>query len=264
MELERRAHRLGLAFPDARRSDDVGEQEGRHAGRERGGDHAPAALDARLEVGRLVEDGALELDGFGAGRDAELLAESLAELAERPERVGLPPAPVLGEHEVAPQALVERMLGDEPLGLGEDAVEVAEIQPDAEQGLAGSEPELLEPLARRQRPLGEAGVEQGLAPPAGERRGQDPRRRLRLGGRQGAAAGGLLLERGRVHLVAGTDDEPVADLGLVLDPVPAQRPAQIRDVALDGLGCARGRVALPEVLAQPPDGDEGVRVDEET
>ena len=261
MLLERGTHGLGLALPDPRRPDDVGEEERGDAGGQR---DRRDPLDARGEqIGPLVEDGAFELDGLGPGRDAELLAEPLAELAERAERVGLPTGAVLGEHQVTPQPLVERVLGDEALGLREHAVEVAELEPEPEQVLAGAEPDLLEPLPRRERPLREAGVEQRLAPPAGERGLEDAGRGLGLGSRERPAVGDLVGEDRGVDLVVGTDDEAVAHARPVLDPLLAEGAAEVRHVALDRLGRARRRRALPEVLAQPVDGDEGVRVDEQ-
>ena len=49
-----------------------------------------------------------------AGLDAELLQEIGAGVAERGQRLGLPPALVQGDHQLRPQALAQRELVDQP------------------------------------------------------------------------------------------------------------------------------------------------------
>ncbi len=209
MLLQRGAHSLGFALPDARGPDDVGQQERRDPGRECDGCD-PFAVRGE-EAGPLVEDVPFELGGFRSGRDAELLTEPLPELAEGAECVRLPTAAVLGEHQATPQALVEWMLGDEALRLREDAIEVTELEPEGEQVRSRAEPDLGDSLARREGPLGGAGVEQGLSPPPREGRFEDAGGGRGLRSRERSPVGDFVLEGDRVDLVVGSHDEPISD-----------------------------------------------------
>ena len=76
-----------------------------------------ALLRRELQRRILSEDGPLELLQRRARLDPQLLDERAARRAVRVERFGLPTGAVQREHELAPQALAQRMLRDERLEL---------------------------------------------------------------------------------------------------------------------------------------------------
>ena len=136
-------------------------------------------LPREVERRILAQDRLLELLELLAGLEPELVREYALGLAIRAERFCLTPRAIEREHQLAAQALPERMLGDERAQLA-DQVRVAaggEIRVDA---LFARRPaQLLEPgdLGLRERLVGQVG-ERGPAPrpaPAGgsRRRGRD-------------------------------------------------------------------------------------------
>src|SRR4029079_10452321 len=87
----------------------------------------------RVEPGVLTEDRLLELAQLAAGLDPELVHERAARVLVGAERLGLAPRAVQRAHELAAQALAQRVLGDQLLELGHDIA-----APEREGGLAAS------------------------------------------------------------------------------------------------------------------------------
>ncbi len=85
-------------------------------------------------------------------------------------RVALPAGPVVSEHQLPPEALTQRVRGDEGLELGDEMVCAALVELRVDQLLAGDEPQLVEParLARGE----------GLVPDVEERRAAPERQGL--------------------------------------------------------------------------------------
>jgi hypothetical protein len=76
----------------------------------------------------LAKDGALERSQLLARVETEALGEERACAVVRRERLGLALGVVEREHELAPQPLAERLLGDETLQLGDERSVAAERQ----------------------------------------------------------------------------------------------------------------------------------------
>ena len=258
------AHGLGFTFPDASGAHDVGEEEGRDA---RGEDDVRGRSGRRVvrfeQIGALVEDRLFELDQLGGGVDAELVGQQLPNPGEGAQRIGLAPGPVQAEHEVRPKSFVQRVLRDQAVGFGHDSVVIAEREPRDEQVVTGAQPQLAETFPRRMRPLGISRVRVRLAPPPGQCRFEDVCGRLGLRRRHTAPARDLVLELDGVDRVIVGHHQAIAALGPGLDAILPDRPAQIRDVALDGLGCRGRRSPFPEVFDQASRGDDGVGIREQ-
>ncbi len=74
----------------------------------------------------MDEDRCLELAQLGTGVEAELLGEHGAALLEHAQRIGLPSGAVEGQHQLGPQSLAERMVGDEHLELADEPLMMGE------------------------------------------------------------------------------------------------------------------------------------------
>ena len=158
----------------------------------------------------MPEDGPLEARQRRAGLEPELRDERLAGVAIDGERLGLPAAPVEGQHELAARALAERLLRDQPLELGDQRAVPAEREVRLDALLESGDPQLLELRdvqlqGRLVRDVGERG-----AAPQPQRLAQLLRRALReAGGERPAAVLDEPLEPLGVEL-AGADPEQVA------------------------------------------------------
>ena len=249
-----RSARLGRAPPGSRVR-----RRGRRWRRRRG----------EVEVGFLAQHRHLERGQGGAGVDAELLAQRLAEVPVGPEGVGLTAGPVQRQHEEAGEALAQRRGRDEGPELPDDLGVPAESQLGPDEVLGRGHAHLPEPgaLGLGEPEVGE--LRQGRAPPQGQRPAQRRRRPL---GRRHQVGAGLphdVLEAGRVDL-APVDPEHVAGLSCLEHRVAVpgngfrrQRPAQLRDVGLQRVGRARGWVFTPQHVGQQVPRDDAVGVDEE-
>ena len=131
------------------------------------GEEALPALSARrrLEFRLLAEDRALEPLEGGARLDPELLDEQLLRLLVGGERVGLAARPVEGEHELAAQALAERVLRRPGPRARRRARPRARGRARPRSAPRAGQAQLLEPrdLALGKRLVGEVG-ERGAAP----------------------------------------------------------------------------------------------------
>ena len=66
-----------------------------------------------VDLGRLLEQGPVELLQLTAGVDAELLDEQSARGVDLAQCLGLPARPIQGERELSPKPLAKRILGDQ-------------------------------------------------------------------------------------------------------------------------------------------------------
>ena len=218
----------------------------------------------------LGEDLLLERPQLGSGLDPELLDEHVARVLVGAQRVGLPARPVQREHQQLAEPLPDRVLLGEPLGLDRDRRVPAPFQIDRELGLQRDEVQLLEPLALGLRPRLVRDVGEGLAPPEGEGVGEvdagvvepAPLPRLDRGG-------DVALEPGGIHLL-GRDVEDVAGRPGDQDgrrraggAVRLEHPAQVGHVGLEGRRRRGRRLAVPELVDQPVDGDDPSRLQQE-
>ena len=81
---------------------------------------------------------------LGTGVEAELLGERCPALLEHAQRVGLPARPVQREHQLAPQSLPQRMVGDEHLEIADESLVMGERQLRVDPLLDEGEPHLLQ------------------------------------------------------------------------------------------------------------------------
>ena len=198
----------------------------------RGGQpRATAGRRRAVERGVVLEDPALEGLELLAGLEAELLDEAAPRLLERVECLGLATGAIQRQHQLGREALAQRVLaerGREPPGrfdvpaLGELALE-----PPFQR----REPQLLEPcdLTLRERLEGEVR----------QRRPAPQRQRLLV-----ALLGEQPLEAMQVELVV-VDPEQVAGRPR-LEPVVAQQPPQLGDLAVERGQRRRRRRLTPQ------------------
>ena len=86
-----------------------------------------------------VEDALVQGGELGPWLDAQFLDQRVAGLGEDVERVALPAAPVVGEHQLGAQALAERVVGGERDQFGDHRGVAAEFQVDVHQDLDGAD-----------------------------------------------------------------------------------------------------------------------------
>ena len=235
---EQRMGRLGIeSFDETRRIDEIGEQDGHRAPGDRRRRHGRRHAERRV----VPEDRLLELPERRPGLEPELLVELSSRLLVGLERLRLPSGAVERQHQLPAQALVEGVLLDEELELGDEVGVAPELELGVDQLLARREAELLEPrdLECRERLVGDVGERR--AAPEPERLAEAPGALGDVGGR--ARLGAEPLEAAEVDLV-GRDVEHVP--GVPGDEhVRPQRLAQERDVVLE-------RVPAPSAAGSRP------------
>ena len=218
----------------------------------------------------LGQHGGVQASQRLAGVDAELAGQQVADPPVGGQRVGLPPAPVQRQHQLAVQPLPHRMPGGQLLQLGGQRVMPAQRQVRVDPGLGRGQPQLLQPGRFRpgERVVGQVG--QHPAAPQAQRLVKRP-------GGLGVPArlqrrppgGESVLEPRRVQPPAvHAQQVPVVPSHQDLSrraPGPArlQRLAQVRDVDLHGGDPPLGRVTGPEVLGQPVQRDHPVRLEQQ-
>ena len=218
----------------------------------------------RFDVQRRVlpKDRPLQLLERRARIDPELVDEGPARILVGVQGLRLPTRPVQRRHQIPPQALAERVLGDECLELSDQLVVAPEREVGVDPELDCCQPDLLEPGDRR---LGEAlvgEVRERRAPPQRQRVAQ-PLRRV---GRQAASeqAPPLVhqaLEAVEIELVGLDPDDVAGRSGR--QHVLRKRLAKSRDVDPQRGGGVLGRVLAPELVDQPVSGNDLVGVEEE-
>ena len=139
-----------------------------------GGARAPARASSS---GDLLEHQPLEPPQLLARLEPELVGEEGARVAVGGERVGLAPAAVEREHQLAAQALAQRVRGDELLQLGDELGVAAEREVGLDAPLEHGEPLLAQPLRLVARQALELEPLQRLAAPQRERLAQQLGRR---------------------------------------------------------------------------------------
>jgi hypothetical protein len=183
----------------------------------------------------LLEDLLLEPAQLGARRLSELAVERVAQAAVCGQRLGLPAAAIQREHQVAVEALAQRMLVDEPLEPRHGRCVVAERELRLQRQLERLEAALgeLRDVGLRERRVAQVG-QRILGAPQGQRVGEQARRRASVARAQ--ALPPRVDERAEavdVELVGLQLEHVGRALGLQ-DRV-RERPPQTRDVDVDGL-----------------------------
>lgn len=255
-EEERRVGRLERGEP-LERADERGGRLGR----------VGACLGRDAERRVLNEDGALELLHLERGLEPELVVEELPRAPVDVKALGLAAAAVEGEHQLRPEALTVRVVGDQRLELGDEAEVSGERELGVDPLLDRCETELLQPLGFDPRKSLE--LEIGERPPTPELLGCAERDRCGgwiAAGKRLAAFRGQPLEPLQVELPR-LDPEQVAgrprdQTGLVRRQ-RAQELAKPRDVVVEGV-LGRVQALVGEELAdQPLTRDDAIRAEQE-
>ena len=96
----------------------------------------------------LVEDAVLQLGEAGRRVDPQLVAERGSQLLEGRERLGVPSLPVQRQHQLAAEALAQRVARHEGLQLPRDVAMAAERELRVDPVLDGEQPQLVEVRGR--------------------------------------------------------------------------------------------------------------------
>jgi hypothetical protein len=202
----------------------------------------------------------VQLAHRGARFDAELLDEGAPQALVRLEGIGLPVRPVLGEHEVGPQALAQRMRPYQCLQLADQREVPAQPQLRVDPLFQHGQAALLQP--------GHVGLDRVQRDPV-ERRTAPQRQRL------GEEGGGLLragpgggvdqpLEAVQVQLVRPDLQEVpgcAGDHGLAIGA--PERPAQPGHAALQQVARGSRRLLTPQVIHEPVGGHHAACVEQQ-
>ena len=248
----------------------------RARGEHRGAASAPAAR-ARRAIGRrrvwsrerrvLLEDALVQRPQRLARLDPELVDEQPPPGGERVERLRLAARAVQREHQLAAQALAQRMLGDQRLELGDQLAVLAEREPGLDVVLDRGDPQLLEAADRFLRERLVAHVRQSRPTPEGERVGKGVGRLLRPArGEVVTALPGQLLEPRYVELAgrhAGDVAASFRDDHGGLRAVGLDRLAQLRHVPLQRRRGRRRSRPVPDEVDQPVAGNDLVGVQQQ-
>ena len=253
--VEERCRALRIVDPERR-------QRAGEIGREHGDELALGRCLAdergRRRLGRrrrerliLSQDRRFELLQLAARFDAQAADERVARVPVGGERLGLAAGAVQREHVLAPEALPERLGGDEGLELADQLRVAAEGEVGLDPLLERVQTELLEPC--------DLALDELLVTEIGERRAApEPERVAQAGGRQRSVAirerappvGEQALEAQRIELI-GLEaehiprrpcDEQVA--------IPVQRLAELRHAHAHGRLPAQGLLRAPELVEQ--------------
>ena len=217
----------------------------------------------RLQRRVVLQDGPLQLLQGRARLDAELVDERAASLPVGLQGLRLPAGPVQRRHEVAPQALPERMLRDQRLQLPDELAVPAEREVGVDAQLDGRQPDLLEPRDRSARRSARTRRRRAPARATGGAR----RAAARTPRPSGPGAGGSAAsstrrsKRWRSSSPGWTTDHVARRPGP--QHVVRQRLAQARDVDSQRSGGPLGCVIAPQVVDQPVGGHDLVGVQQE-
>jgi hypothetical protein len=194
----------------------------------------------------LPQDRLVQLTQATSGLDAQLLDQHGACSPEGLQRLGLAAGAVQAQHQLATQALPQRMLPHQPFQLAGELGVTTGGELGVETLLQRRQTRLLQAgdLGLRERLVGQVGKR--CSTPHRERLGQQPRRGQRLGF---TGLGDEPLEAREVEL--GRIDPQDIARGARHQPVVAELLAQPRDVFLDALGDRRRRRRPPQLVDQP-------------
>ena len=202
----------------------------------------------------MVEDRSLEALELIVRLEPELLGQQPPARAVDLERVRLAAAAVEREHQLAPQTLAQRMLGDAGLELGDDRAVASELDGRLESPLDGLETKLLEAPDLALGEVHERELGEGRAAPEGQCLLERPQRRLRIVLQRAPRLRSKRRESVGVDRARRDTQDIARSLGDDRS-VRAEHTSQVGDIPLDGLhGGTRCRVA-PERLNQRVDGD---------
>ena len=109
------------------------------------GPTATRAGERQIERRLLEQHRTFHVDEISARTDTELLVEERVELAVRAQRLGLTPAAVQREHELAPEPLAQRVHADERLELREQGSVPSECEVRIDAGFDRPELQTREP-----------------------------------------------------------------------------------------------------------------------
>ena len=129
----------------------------------------PPRAGLSVERGILQEDPRLELLQCGHGLEPERVYQRGATLAEHLERLGLSAGAVERQHQLAAQALVQRMLRHDLLELRDEHRAAAELELGVEALLQHRQTQTAQALDDRHRERLEREIRERLAPPDRER-----------------------------------------------------------------------------------------------
>ena len=230
----RRCHRC----PDGGRGWRRGEERGR-----------------RGEVGIVVEDLRLQLGQLRRGVETELVGEDGPGARVDAQGVGLSPAAVEGHHQPTGEPLAQRVLVGRALELAHRLGVAAEREQRVEAGLQRLQPQLVPADGRRSGPLLVGHVGEHGTVPLRQARLEVDQRSLRIGGQRGAGGGDAVLEAGGVEPVPLDGQDVPRSLASQQQRI-TEGPAQQGDVALQRVDGGRRRIAGPDVVDQPIDGDD--------
>ena len=207
----------------------------------------------RRRVQRRVvgQDGPLQTLELLAGVQSELVDERVAGALVLGQRVGLPPAPIQREHELAAQPLAVGVLGDQRRQLARQIGVAAEREVGVDARLHRAQPQILQP--GRLRPGGRriGQLAERRPTPQAQRGGELAPRRLGIAGPQRrGTGGGALLERGHIARFGG-DLQHVTTGHRAQWQFGAERLAERADVHLQRRPRRGRRPADPQFLGQP-------------
>ena len=215
----------------------------------------------QLEVGVVLQDPLVQRGQVRRRIDAELVGQDLAGALERGQGVALAARPVERDHQLAPHALSQRVMAEQRFGVADRSRMFAAGQEGFEPVFLGHQPELVEPrgLTGQRGFVGEVG-ERRTAPQT-ERLLQDRDGRRRVGRAGLSCVAEQRLEPIGVELV-GADLQPVAGRP-ALDPLGAERLAEMRDVGLQGVPRRLRRFVAPQFVDQGRRRDRVVRTEDQ-
>ncbi len=225
-----------------------------------------ASRRRREQRGVVLEDRRFEVPQLGSGFHAELVDQRGARPLEGAQRVGLPSRAVLREHQVGPEALLQRMLRDERLELRHQFCGVAERESRGGEILDGQLAYFLEPAGFPRASIGVEVLVEGRSTPQGERFVDRATRAQRVPGNEvGASGRRQVLEPRGVERVASDDQAVSAPLRDDRSRWRAtvarwlEHLAQPRDVRVDAAFGGSRRIIGPERLDELVDGDGAAR-----
>ena len=195
--------------------------------------------------------------------DAQLVGEPPPRLAVGVERVGLAPAAVESEHELAGEPLVRRMLGHHTSQLSDELDVAAGGEVRIDSGGDGGLVLLLEPRDLGLRERLERQVAERRPAPQRERLAQEPARVVDLARGQGASS---VVDEGLEAVgvqLAGKDAEAVPGRRGGEDLAVAERLAQARHVHVHGPGGTARGLAAPQRDREPVGAHRLVRMQQE-
>jgi len=221
-----------------------------------------SARGGRPHIQRRVlnQDPALELLERGGRLDAELAHQQLARATVDVQGFRLSPRPIEGQHELLPQPLAQRMVHQEFLKLPDKLGVATEREVRLDPLLEGAKAELFEALDGRPRERLVRQVGERWAAPEAECPPQQVRRLFRLV--RVERLRGQPLEHGQVELLRGEADRVAGRARL--DRRGGSKPLpQVRDLALHLLESRHRSGTRVEIVGEPVDRDDAVRVQEQ-